>query len=824
MPSPTAPWPARRRAHILAGAGAIALTLGLGLFAYVNVDLPQIRSVGDYVPRQSSRVYADDGVLVGAFFTERRTVVPFTTIPQHVVHAFLAAEDAGFYEHEGIDYFGILRAFVKNLRPGAHLQGASTITQQTVKTLVLGPERSYTRKLREALLARQLEQLLQKDEILAIYLNQIYFGNGAYGVEEAARTYFGKSVAELNLGEGALLAAIPKNPSRYNVRHDPEAAKGRQRYVLEQMLQRGWAEEAAVRAAMAEAVPPPPESDTAAFAGYLEIARRTLVERLGEPLLYEGGLTIYLGMSAAAQRAATAAVQQGLEDLTRRQGYTGASSRIEVDRLKPVLRGLHAQLETVLRRRQLYRQLPGPAPRWIWDLRGLSLEAMLAAGGASAASAVGPGPELRTLEPYVRVRAPVVRLDRVRHEAWVDLGTAQGRLPLAGLQWARRFSPRSMTPVPRDPGDLLQVGDLVTVEVLGNGVGSRQLDPVGLQLVPEVRAQAALVAIDPHSRLVRALVGGGGHEAAGFNRATQALRQPGSAFKPIVYAAAIGQGLLTPATICPDSPVVIPDPWTGKLWKPENYEDGRYDGNITYRQALMRSKNTCSVRLMQRLTPEQAIATARALGIGSKMPSNLTLALGTGEVTPLELTNAYASIAAGGLYAAPIFVRKVVDRGGLVLFEASPEPQQAITPQVAYIITSMMRSVVDQGTAARALILDRPLAGKTGTSQESRDVWFGGFSPELVAAVWMGFDNDESLGRVTGASAALPTWIRFMGAALPAGPPRDFAMPEGIVTVRIDPVTGLAADGPGSIDEVFIAGTQPLAATQHLPSVFLEDD
>ena len=324
--------------------------------------------------------------------------------------------------------------------------------------------------------------------------------------------------------------------------------------------------------------------------------------------------------------------------------------------------------------------------------------------------------------------------------------------------------------------------------------------------------------------MVRALVGGYNADAGGFNRATQALRQPGSAFKPIVYAAALAQGLLTPASICPDSPVVIPDPWTGKLWKPENYEDGRYDGNITYRTALMRSKNTCSVRLMQKLGPEAAIAMARSLGISGKMPNNLTLALGTGEVTPLELANAYATLAAGGQWDEPVFTRKVVDAGGQLLHEATPHPREAVSPQVAYVVTSMMRSVIDSGTAARAQILERPLAGKTGTSQESRDVWFAGFSPELAAVVWEGFDSDEPLGRATGSSAALPTWIRFMGAALAPNLPHDFTMPQGVVTVRVNRLTGQPEEGPESIDEVFVAGTEPHPGQAHLPSVYLQDD
>jgi penicillin-binding protein 1A len=325
--------------------------------------------------------------------------------------------------------------------------------------------------------------------------------------------------------------------------------------------------------------------------------------------------------------------------------------------------------------------------------------------------------------------------------------------------------------------------------------------------------------------MVRAIVGGYNLDAGGFNRATQALRQPGSAFKPLMYAAALGTNAITPASICTDAPVMIPDPWTGKVWKPENYEDGRYDGNITYRTALMRSKNTCSVRLIQKVTPAQVIETAHAMGISSKLPENLTLALGTGDVTPLELCNSYATIAAGGLYASPIFIRKVVDGAGTVLEEAKPgDPNQVLTPQVAYVLTSMMRSVVDHGTAQRALMLDRPLAGKTGTSQESRNVWFSGFSPELVATVWVGFDNNDPVGYETGSSGALPAWIRFMGAALASEPVHDFPMPENVVTAHVNPASGLPSDGPDSIPEVFVAGTEPAAMPQALPSIFIEDD
>lgn len=348
---------------------------------------------------------------------------------------------------------------------------------------------------------------------------------------------------------------------------------------------------------------------------------------------------------------------------------------------------------------------------------------------------------------------------------------------------------------------------------------------IKLTLVPEPKAEAALIAIDPYSRLVRAIVGGYRPEAGGLNRALQSKRQPGSAFKPIVYAAGLAEGVLTPASLCADTPILIRDPWTGAAWKPENYEDGRYDGNITYRTALMRSKNTCSVKLIEKVKPDKVIALAKAMGIESALPENLTLALGTGDLRPIELANAYASIASGGMFAPPIFIRKIVDVDGTVLEDNHAEPVEVIKPAVAFVLTQMMRSVVESGTAIKALVLDRPLAGKTGTSQESRNVWFSGFSAELVATVWVGFDDNSPLGRVTGGSTALPIWIDFMGRALSGMAVREFtAPPEDVVFAKVDPNTGLASEAADALEEAFVAGTEPTKQTQALPSIYIEDD
>ena len=804
-----------RRGKLWASSALGACLLALGLAAYVRSQLPPIYTLADYRPPQASTLFADDGTVLGTFATERRTVVPYAQIPTHVVHAFLAAEDAAYFRHEGIDWPGVARAIVKNLRPGAHLQGASTITQQTVKALILGPERSLWRKVREALLARRLEQMLGKDAILAIYLNQIYFGSGAWGVEQAALTYFGKGVAELDVAEAALLASAPKNPRRYTLRGDLTALKARQRYVLRQMQAHGWVTPQAAAAAANASLPrlPPERPIAAAAASYVEHARRLLTDQLGERAVHEGGLAIYLGLRPRHQMAAQTALRQGAEDVARRHGYPGAARRLDADQLRRKLTQAHAAWD-----RAPLAPCLGCAPaRRLWDFGGVRL---LGRQDARWTGALGE----QALATYARAEVPVLSVHRARNEAIVDLGDGLGRLPLQRMRWARPFAPETPTPLPRWVGEVLHPGDFVAVEIARLPTAHDAMAEVAL--VPPTRLEGAAVAIDPHTRLVTALLGSVRPEAAaGFNRAIQARRQPGSAFKPIIYAAGLLVQAITPATLCNDAPISITDPYTGVAWRPENYEGGRYDGPITYRQALAASKNTCSVRLLQQMGPQQAISVAHALGIGGALPENLTLALGTGELTPTDLTNAMASLAAGGLVAPPRFVRRVVAPDGTELVADAVDPgRQALPPEVAYVLTDMLRGVVDQGTARRARMLGRPLAGKTGTSQAARDVWFTGYAPDLAATCWLGFDDNASLGRITGGSAALPAWIRLMGTALADAPVQDFIRPPGVVSARVDPRTGAASQAPDAIDEVFVAGTEPAQTPPHLPSIFLEDN
>ncbi len=832
-----------RRGVFAGGAGLLLGTVALfGGYFYLKTQVPTLRTAADYAPARSTKLYSDDGQLVGELFKERRTVVPIDAIPKHVVHAFLAAEDAGFYEHEGLDYWGILRAAIKNLRPGAHLQGASTITQQTAKNLVLGAERSYARKMKEVILSREMERLLTKDEILYLYLNQIYFGSGAYGVEEAARTYFGKSIREVDLAEASLLASVPKNPSHYTPAADPVAAKGRQKYVLEQMEKNGWATPEDVAKAMKKPVaqPPPPSPYYGAGPHYVEHVKHLLIERfgrelaerevsfalldakaqeariqeLGEPYVLTRGLTVYLGMHARMQAGAHAAVRAGLEAFSKsRVGWAGPEMKVDVDQLAATKQALHAGFDKRVEKLSAFEGQKNARQTFIWNLQQLDPQKLGDAEHLSAAVRTAP------LSYGQRVVALVEQVDSVADEVWLDLGSHRGRIKWKSMEWAKKPGQAA----PRDPSEVVRPGDMVEVDVV-DIPASLTKRVVGLELVPTPKVQSALVAIDPHTRLVRAVVGGYKSEAGGLNRALQAKRQPGSAFKPVVYAAALANGTITSASTCPDSPVLIRDPWTAKEWRPQNYEDGKYDGNITYRTALMRSKNTCSVKLIEKVGPEQVIGLAKQMGVTAELPSNLTLALGTGDLTVLELANVYATIASGGMFAEPLFIRKIVDVDGTVLEDKAATPVEVMKPAVAFVLTQMMRSVVEEGTATKALVLDRPLAGKTGTSQESRNVWFGGFSAELVATVWVGHDNNDPMPGASGGGTALPIWVNFMGRALSGVPVSEFTAPDDVVFVKVDPATGMPRDDAASIEEAFVAGTEPSMEKAALPSIFIQDD
>jgi len=810
-----------RIAKWLSALAVLGLFSGIGAIFYISRDLPKLESLEDYNPPQTTQIYSDDGHLVAYVANQRRTVIPMEVIPEHVAHAFLAAEDRNFYTHEGLDYFGILRAALKNLRPGAHLQGASTITQQIVKTMVLGAERSYSRKMREAVLSFKLENSLSKDDILHIYLNQIYFGSGAWGIEQAAQTYFGISARDLTIAQAAYLASTPKHPARYNIKADPAAAQKRQHYVLDQMLAGGWADAETVEKAKAAPIPAPAPKPTYLneTSHYTEWVIRELTKEYGTEMVYEGGLTVYTGMQAEHQKAAIDALRFGLEKQGKRNGWSGAALRVEVNLFETYHNEIRKEFEKLQERRKLYTDQPEMAKDAIWDLSKVGPKDLISEVQFRKKMI------LKTPKIGMRTTAIVIDVSSAQNTATVDLGSFTSKLSLKALSWARRFSPTAATPSPRDPSDVLQRGDLIDITLTSLSKSADQESTIGkIKLIPNPKVQGALFSIDPHTRYVRAMVGGYQKRSGGLNRAMQSLRQPGSAFKPILYATGLKEHTITPASICPDAPVVIRDKWTGKAWKPENYEDGRYDGNITYRRALTRSKNTCSVKLLEMVGVEKVRELARAMGIHSKMPENLTLALGTGEVTPMELANTYATIASGGFYAEPIFIRKVVSKAGEILQENRANPKQVLSPDVAFVVTHMMQSVIEEGTGIRAKRLKRALAGKTGTTNQSRNAWFAGFSPDTVAVSWVGFDDNSPMGRATGSSAALPIWINYLEHALKDTPRLPFKPPPEVVFRRVDADTGTINNDVGSIEEVFVAGTAPEEGTQELESIFIDDE
>ncbi len=757
-----------------------AICVGVVLF-YFNSTLPPLHDLSHYAPPQVTRLTDRHGTVVAELFKERRTVVPFNQIPKHVRQAFLAAEDAEFYQHQGLDFPGLLRAFWANLKAGRVVQGGSTITQQVIKTFVLGPERSYSRKIRELLLAFKLESNLTKDEILYLYLNQIYFGHGRYGVQEASRFYFDKDVADLDLAEGAMLASLPKSPSGYSPVRHPKRARKRRDWVLGQMARNEMAASTEVEKAKREPlVVAAKRVDFQALAPYYaEHCRRLLEEQLGTEKLLTGGLRIELALDLQLQTQARRAVQDGLRAVDRRQGYRGPLGRISTERLAQLRAAHQAALDQ---------------GQW-WSLAEKAAEQDRPK--TWEASTTPPAAQVRLVVPVVAIQG-----EGKQAVAEVDLGGRRADLDLKAVSWARPFSPVKWTAKPKSVSDVLSPLDVVEVTV--SSVGSGGAGPeVTLSQPPLV--QAALVAIDPHSRHVMALVGGSDFARTPLIRAVQSHRQPGSAFKPIVYTAAIDAGLVTPSTILMDSPEVY------KHWKPKNYER-EFRGPVSVRFALAHSINTIAVKLAYDLGPGRVIEMAQTLGIESDLQRNLSLALGSSEVTPLELTNAYATFAAGGKLRKPIFVTRIEGPEGPMPLEDDPE-RQVIRPEVAYVVSSLLRSVVEEGTGRKALKIKRPLAGKTGTANGQRDGWFVGFSPQMACGVWVGFDDHSRMGRgwATGSGTALPIWVQFMDAALDEAPVSDFRAPPGVVFARVDPENGLLAPprAAGAVFETFVAGTEP---------------
>lgn len=746
-----APW--AMAAGVLAGATAVAF--GAAVWA-LSRNLPDIAALRSYQPSLVTRVYADDNRQIGQFFVEKRVLTPLSRIPKGLINAVIAVEDSRFYQHDGLDLIRIAKALAVDIVSLQLREGASTITQQLARSLFLTQEKSLKRKAKEILLALKIEGLLSKDEILEMYLNQIYFGHGAYGVQAAARTYFGKDVSELNLAEMAFVAGLPKAPSNYSPYFNPDRAKQRQGVVLKRMLDEGFISDSEFRDAYRQDLyfaKYQPQEDVAPY--FLEYLRQQLTATYGEEMVYRGGLNVYTTLNFDMQKAAVAALREGLRAIDKRQGYRG-----------PIARDAEPPADNTAG-----RSVSPPKPDDIVE---------------GVVTKVGP------------------------QQATVAVAGGAGVLALEDATWARKrlLPPDFRTAEVRADAALNKIvspGDRILVRV------KRQERNGGFvfALEQEPLVEGALVALDPRTGAIRAMVGGYDFKRSEFNRAVSARRQPGSAFKPMIYAAAIEKGW-SPASLLIDAPVMYDDPVLKRIWKPTNYED-RFFGPITMREALVHSRNVATVKLLEQIGIPSAIDLARRVGITSPLAKDLSLALGSSSVGLLELTSAMGVFAAEGRRLEPVGLRSVTDHGGTVLAYYEPAPVAAISRETAYIVTNMLEDVVQSGTGIRARVLGRPVAGKTGTTNEFADAWFVGYTPNLAAGVWVGFDDRRSLGdREAGASVALPVWVAFMKEALAQLPVQAFPIPDGIVFAKVDTKTGgLAASGEAAKVEIFVRDTEP---------------
>ena len=721
----------------IAGAG----TAGYVAYRELATDLPDVAALEDYQPSLVTEVYDRHEQLIAEFFVEKRRLVHLTEIPIYVRHATIAAEDSRFYSHSGVDYIGIGRAVWVNLRAGTTREGASTITQQVARNLFLTRERTLRRKIREAILARRIEQRYDKDSILQIYLNQIFYGHNTYGIEAAAQLYCDKSVADLSLADGAMIAGLPPAPNTYSPLRNPQRSLRRRAHVLRRMVVEGYLGPEAATAAEQEPLCSPGERphvthrvNKAPY--FIEHVRQHLEDEYGPTALYRGGFTVHTTLDLRLQQAAQRAIQDGLLTVDKRI-RRGAWKRPS----RSVVLTSDAARNTTL------------------------IEKITMTHGAS--------PKVRDGDLLTGVV-----LEAQADSATVAVRKSRGVIKPAGTEWIRS--------VVGEPGEfggdvtqLLRRGDVVRVRVT-------QTDPeessheLALEQDPEV--QGALLALEASSNHVLAMIGGYDFDSSQFNRALRALRQPGSAFKPVIFAAAIEAGM-NPTSQVFDEPIVREIPG-GDTWEPENYDE-EFLGPIPMRLALTKSRNLATINVLERIGVDAACAYARRLVVRRELPCVLSLALGAAEMTLLDVTTLYGVFANQGIHTEPVFITRIVDRYGTIKEEHMLTAQRVMSPEVAYTVTNMLESAVQYGTGRRVRALERPTAGKTGTTNDFHDAWFIGYTPEIVTGVWVGFDNQISLGkRESGGRVAAPIWLAFMQKALQGHPVTAFPVPPGIRFVR----------------------------------------
>jgi penicillin-binding protein 1A len=785
----------------LFAAGTVVFLVGVagvaGAIWHFSKDLPDYSQLQDYEPPVMTRVHAADGSLLGEYAKERRLYLPIQAVPKLVINAFLAAEDKNFYEHGGVDYSGMARAallYVENYGSNRRPQGASTITQQVAKNFLLTNEVSFARKIKEALLAMRIERTYSKDKILELYLNEIYLGLGAYGIAAASLVYFDKSVNELTIAEASYLAALPKAPAALHPIKNHDRAVERRNYVIDRLQENGWIKASDADKARKEPLVVATRSNNAhTFAGeyFAEEVRRDIFERYGEKKLYEGGLSVRTTLDPKIQVEARKTMVAGLVRYDEEQGYRGAIQKLDISGDWGV------KLADV---------------KSLSDISPWQMAVVLETSDQSARVGFQPGRDL----------GGAVSKER-----------KTGLVSLDGVKWAKVASGPAKGKTPTSVSQVLQPGDVIYVDPLfkdGNPVDGQYR----LEQVPEV--SGAMVVMDPNTGRVLAMVGGFSFDQSQFNRATQAYRQPGSSFKPIVYSSALDNGY-TPSTQVVDAPIEIDQGQGGGVWRPDNFSNGKYLGPTTLRNALRLSLNTVTVRLAQDIGMPLISEYARRFGVYDELPNYLSYALGAGETTTMRMVTAYSMLANGGRRVKPTLIDRIQDRYGHTIFRHDarecrgcdatdgwhnqPEPQlvdrreQVLDAMTAYQITSMLEGVVNAGTAIAVKEVGKPIAGKTGTTNEAKDAWFVGFSPDVAVAIYMGYDKPRPLGRgnaATGGHLAAPIARDFFKLALADKQPTPFKIPAGIKLIRVVSKTGMRA-GPGetagTILEAFKPGTAP---------------
>ncbi|NLD39535.1 MAG: PBP1A family penicillin-binding protein [Desulfatiglans sp.] len=748
---------------VVAIGAVFASIIGGSLWYFWSSNLPYSGTLDEYNPPVITEVYSAEGEVIGRFWKEKRIVLPLEEMPKNLINAFLAAEDGQFYKHKGISITGIIRSVIKNQLAGRKKQGASTITQQVARLLLLkSQEKQYKRKVREIILSFQIEKKYSKEKILFLYLNEIYLGSGAYGVESAARTYFNKGVAELNLAECAMLGGLYQAPTNYSPINNFEKAKIRQKYTLNRMVHDGFITEAERKEALETPIIISKEQENTFDRSphFTEHVRRYLENRYGRDLLYSGGLKVYTTASLDLQQKAVKALEKGLRELDKREGYRGPMATATPDEYDRVRKEAD----------DIFRKSP--------PVEGMT------------------------------VKGIVSEINDDTGEATVLTGNLKCLLAFEGMKWAKAYKPGgAYSPLPKRISDSISQGDVILCRL--EKPAQEPFDWTIL-LDQEPVVQGAIYTLENQTGRVRAMVGGYSFSASQFDRANQARRQPGSVFKSFIYAAALDNGM-TPATVILDTAYLSSLNPDDDIWRPKNYKE-EFLGPTLFRKGLILSKNVITVKILRQIGIQTTIDYARRMGIESELGHDLSLALGTSGVTLNEITRAYSVFANNGMLVDPYYIEKIENREGIILEENNPSMSQAIPDDIAYMMTDILKGVVMEGTGRRVRELSRPAAGKTGTTNDLKDAWFVGYTPELITGVWVGYDSNVSMGKEeTGSRAASPIWLYFMSDALKDRPVQDFVAPKSVVFARIDKDTGLLAS-PYSKETVFQSfrkGTEP---------------